>query len=309
MKKITLFLGALAATFLWGSAFPCLKTGYNILHIDNYDIGGQLVFAGIRFSIAGIAVLILGMLMGKKIFLQKSDKSFLQKWKLVILFAFVNTFLQYFFYYIGLANVSGTKGAIFNSLGTMLMVIFGVIYYKTKLFGNKLFGVILGLSGVLVLCVSGVSGRISIIGDGMLLASSVFAAIGIIVNKETTLDDDPVIVTGWHLFIGGIMLLVVGILLHGTFTFDSIKAIILIGYMSFISAATCTIWSWLLKHNPVENVAIYKFMVPIFGTLLSCIFLHETINWQVIVALLLVCAGIILVQAKDNEKKIDIEGQ
>lgn len=53
---------AVLATFLWGSAFPSVKLGYEIFKIQGDDIGSKLLFAGIRFAAAGLMVLaVLGV--------------------------------------------------------------------------------------------------------------------------------------------------------------------------------------------------------------------------------------------------------
>ena len=41
---------------LWGSAIPVIKTGYNLMQVDSADTASQIVFAGIRFTLAGILV-------------------------------------------------------------------------------------------------------------------------------------------------------------------------------------------------------------------------------------------------------------
>ena len=48
---------ALLCTALWGSAFPCIKTGYRLFHIASEDTASQLLFAGVRFFLAGIIVI------------------------------------------------------------------------------------------------------------------------------------------------------------------------------------------------------------------------------------------------------------
>lgn len=75
----------------------------------------------------------------------------------------------------------------------------------------------------------------------------------------------------------------------------------LILYMGFISAGAYTVWSLLLKYNEVSTVTILGFMNPVFGVLLSVLFLHEmseATSWSGLVALLLVILGIIFVNRK-----------
>lgn len=305
-----LFVGAFLATFLWGSAFPCVKTGYEWLGIAKSDTGSQMFFAGIRFFLAGVLVLAAWgcvelLCLGNVKFGDKaaSGKGLVSAgemlsgaWKLLLSLALTQTFLQYFFYYIGLAHVGGAKGSIMNSMGTLFTVVFGILYFKNKPGMCKILGVAVGMAGVLTACFSGIGGAVSLRGEGALLLSAVFIAVGNIINKKASEKLDPMLVTGCHLGIGGFLLLLVGIIMGGSIHISDWKTALLLGYMVFISAAGFGIWSYLLRHYPVEQVAVFMFLTPVFGTILSGIVLGDSLGLPVLAALGMVCAGIVMVQ-------------
>ena len=58
---------------LWGSAIPVIKTGYNLMQVDSADTASQIVFAGIRFTLAGILVLIFASVRERKIMLPNRE--------------------------------------------------------------------------------------------------------------------------------------------------------------------------------------------------------------------------------------------
>lgn len=67
-------------------------------------------------------------------------------------------------------------------------------------------------------------------------------------------------------------------------------------YLVLLSSVAFSLWSQLLKYNKVGTIAIYNFLIPVAGTLLSALFLHENIfEWRYAIALVLVCCGIFLV--------------
>lgn len=305
VKKKGLYAGAVTATLLWGSAFPCVKVGYQWLGIEGKDTGSQMLFAGIRFLLAGLCVLFLYWLVlclrrSKNQYASssegcdKDEKVIASHFKILMLLAITQTFLQYFFYYVGLAHVTGTKGSIMNSLGTLLTVIFGMIYFRTKPEAEKIVGVFLGLIGVMIVCFSGISGGLSLAGEGALFLSAVFIAIGNIVNKKAATGINPLLVTGFHLSVGGLMLLLLGVIMKGSLQITGVKTIFLMLYMVFISAAGFGIWSSLLKWYPVEEVAVFLFLTPVFGTILSGLVLGESLNFIMLIALVCVCIGIAL---------------
>ncbi len=66
-------------------------------------------------------------------------------------------------------------------------------------------------------------------------------------------------------------------------------------YLAFISAAAYTVWGVLLKHNPVSKLSVIGLMNPVFGVILSAVFLGEAaeaFSLKNLSALVFVCAGI-----------------
>ena len=109
---------SLIAMFLWGSAIPLIKSTYQVLQIESYDTFAKVYIAGIRFFMAGILAFFYAEIFGKnKISFSKVNI------KLVIILAILQTFLQYFFYYIGLSNTSGVKSSIIQASNSFMIVI------------------------------------------------------------------------------------------------------------------------------------------------------------------------------------------
>ena len=64
-KTVVVWLGAMLCCLLWGSAFPCIKIGYELWSIESTDTASQILFAGMRFVLAGILAIIIGCSMAK----------------------------------------------------------------------------------------------------------------------------------------------------------------------------------------------------------------------------------------------------
>ena len=61
------FALATLCCILWGSAYPAIKNGYALLHIAPDDIASQMLFAGWRFALAGLILLVVAAVMKKSI--------------------------------------------------------------------------------------------------------------------------------------------------------------------------------------------------------------------------------------------------
>lgn len=298
-SSLKVILPAILCNMLWGSAYPGIKMGYEAFNI--ITTSQKLLFAGIRFIIAGIIVL------GISIPIQKKLPSLTKKsTPLIFITAIIYTALQYIFFYIGLSNTSGTNGSIVNSTTTFMAVILSHFVYKNdKITFPKLFGTIIGFIGVLTVCFSEGIGKFRIDGEGFIMIAALCFVVGSMISKRASADSDAFTVTGYNLLIGGIILSVSGILLGGRLDSVNLTGIINLLYLAVLSAAAFTIWTLLLKHNNVGSISVYNFIIPLFGSFLSALFLHENIfKPEYAAALVLVSLGIIIVNKGSKISRI-----
>ena len=77
-------------------------------------------------------------------------------------------------------------------------------------------------------------------------------------------------------------------------------------YLGFISAGAYSLWSLALAANPVSRVAVFGFMNPVFGVLLSAVLLGETnvvSPATAVAALALVSLGIVIVNRPQGNRR------
>ena len=300
-NKLGIIVPALLCTLLWGSAFPAVKSGYLLFGIGD-DPFCKLFFAGWRFMLAGVAVLIVATVMNKGVPMPQKHQ-----WKNILLLGLVQTTMQYVFFYIGLSHTTGVKGSVITAMSTFLAVgASHFIFPEDKLNARKAAGCLIGFCGVLMITLSSMDalgGGFAWTGEGFMLLSTVASGGGAIISKFAAKGQSPMMVTGWQLTFGGAVLLIAGIAGGGHFTTTSFRAFALLGYLIFLSAAAFSIWTWLLKKYPVGQVTVWNFLVPVFGSLMSGIILHETVfTVRNMLSLVLVCAGIVLVNRTKQSK-------
>ena len=299
-RKVVTIIAALCC-LLWGSAYPAVKNGYLLFQIAAGDIPSKILFAGYRFVIAGIIVLSIAHISGRKVFILSKTNVF----NLFIL-GITQTTLQYIFFYIGLANTTGVKGSIMNSTVTFFSVILAHYFYKNdKLNKQKIIACIIGFVGVMIVNFSGdlLKFSFNFIGDGFIIIAAFIFSATAIYGKKLTQSMDVMIVTGSNLLIGGIMLVITGWGFGGRVNNFSISSSALLIYMAILSAVAFSLWTLLLKYNKVSSVSIFNFLIPVFGATLSSVFLGENIlEFKNIIALMLVCGGIWLVNMEKEIK-------
>ena len=292
---------AIFCCLLWGSAFPSIKVGYQLFEIPTGDSMSQILFAGIRFTLAGVMTVLAGSVLQKKML--KPSKKTVPK---ILVLSLFQTVLQYVFFYIGVAHITGVKGSIVNAVNVFFTILVSCLLFRLeKLNRQKLIGCIIGFAGVIIINLGGqFEMRFTMLGDGFLIISAFAYALSSVLIKIYGKDENPVLLSGYQFFVGGLIMIAAGYLMGGRIYAVTASGLALLLYMGFISAGAYTLWSLLLKYNPVSKVAVFGFFTPIFGVILSAIILGESTNfqWKTFFALVFVCVGIITVNYKKNTK-------
>lgn len=301
--RVGVFLLAPLCCFLWGSSYPAIKNGYALLHIAADDWVRQALFAGYRFVIAGIVLLVIAAALRRPVGLSGGRQA-LQ----VTLLGLTQTALQYLLFYIGLAHATGVKSSILNATGVFFSVaIAHFLYVEDRVSRLKAMGCLIGFLGVVVVNLDGMTAldfEFSLLGEGFVIIAAFILAAASIYGKRLSIGMDAIVMTGWQLLIGGVALCAVGVIGGGRLGLLSPAVGALLLYMALVSSASFAIWSLLLKHNPVGLIASFNFLVPVFGVSLSAIFLGESLlHWSYLAALILVCVGIFLVTKSDTRRR------
>ena len=139
---------AIFCNVLWGSAFPFIKLGYRLFSIDSGNTASIFCFAGVRFMLGSVLVLLGSILLqGKTPRLPRgrvaAECCALGLWQ---------TTAQYAFYYIAVAMLTGAFGGILNSTQSFLGVIFAHFIYGNadRMTPAKTLGCAVGFAGVLI---------------------------------------------------------------------------------------------------------------------------------------------------------------
>ena len=270
-KTWVVCLLAMICCLLWGSAFPCIKVGYKLFQVDSTDTAAQILFAGCRFTLAGVLVILFGAVL-QRTFL-KPGRTAIAK---IIKISLLQTVLQYFFFYVGLAHTTGVKGSIVEASNVFLSILVSSLLFRMeKLDAKKIIGCMIGFAGVVIINLSGndVSMSFNLMGDGFVFISALAYAFSSVLIKKYSQTENPVMLSGYQFLLGGIIMVAGATAAGGRLTAVSVKGGMLLLYMALISAVAYTLWGILLKYNPVSKVSIFGFTNPVFGVILSALIL------------------------------------
>lgn len=300
-SKFGLISSAVMATFLWGSAFPFIKLSYSELNIVQDETGKQILFAGYRFVFAALLIWMFSILIKRRATVKRTEV------KTLLVIGLFQTFLQYVFFYIGLAYSTGIQGSIIAGTTTFFQMIIAHFFYKDDTLNiRKISGLMIGFAGVIVVNLTKGSMELSFgLGEILLLLAMLFAGIGNVLAKEGSKRVDVITLTTNQMLFGGLGLLFVGVSFAGWMPFEvTVKGILMFIYLSFLSATGFVLWTFVMKYNKVSKVSMYLFLIPVFGVFLSAVLLKETLSLYVFLGLMLVVFGIVIVNIEKEKKKV-----
>lgn len=289
---------SLLCCMLWGSAFPCIKLGFEWLQIET--VGEKIMFAGYRFLLAGLITFAVACLLEKRII--KIQKPFALH---ILGLGVLNTTMEYVCFYIGMSYITGTKGSIIDAASTFISILMAHFLIRgERLTWRSGLGCIIGFAGIVIINMEGITGGISFMGEGMMLISMIIHGACTVFTKPLAKKNAPMTITAYQMAFGSVFLILIGFAAGGhVICFDGKSALLLV-YMAVLSATAFSVWTLLLKYNEVGKVAIFGFSIPVFGMLLSSLLLGEAIfTFKNIVALICVSAGIIIVNLPQKRKK------
>jgi drug/metabolite transporter (DMT)-like permease len=287
------FFWALICALLWGSAFPMVKTGMAMLGIQE-STGGKLYFAAYRFFLAGLMIFAGIRASGKPLTLPRRGD-----YAAMALIGLFQTTLQYIFFYIGLSNTTGVKASIIISSGSFFLALFSHLLFKDDPISlRKSAGLIFGFAGIVLVNLQGggLDVHFALTGEGFILLTALSSTVALVVVKKVAARIYPPLMSAYQLAIGSVILFLFALAFDSphVLVFNG-RSLMLLFYLSFLSAAAFSLWYLLIQYNRLSSIAAYRFLIPICAALLSVALLKsEHLSWTASFALVLVCLGIVL---------------
>ena len=289
------------ACILWGSAFAAAKIGFEYME--------PMRLSGVRFTLAGL--MLFPILFFKKISLKET---FIH-WKFILFFAFLQSFLQYGLFFMGLNKVPAATSAVIVGAGPLFIAIMAHLFMKNdQITPRKILSILLGLSGVIFISVTkgdfNGSGKEFYIGIALLIVSNIIGGSTNIFVAKYKGNINPIALTAFANLFGGLLLFVCSLFAeeNKNMGYPTNFWLALI-WLAFIPAAGFSIWyTQLQKPNvKVSELNMWKFVIPITGAILSWILLpNETPNVYSVSGIVIITAAILLFQLpnKKREKRL-----
>ena len=270
---------------IWASAFFNIK-------IATYSYG-PVTIAFLRVFFGAIPVLLLCYFKKIKI------EAFSKDWHWFAIIGFINLVAPFFLIAYGVKSVQSNLAAILMSTTPLSSTILAHFYTKNEKFNLlKTIGILIGFSGIVYLFSDNLLIDENNISSALLilLGSTCYVIGGVLTLKISKKKNENV--TGSILIWATIILIPLVSLIEQPWELEPrLDSTISVIYLGLVSTGI----AWLLRFRIlVNNGLIFQsqvsYLIPIFGTILSYIFLKELITTKILVSLVAVILGIYFVR-------------
>ncbi len=278
------------------TSFLCALFGANAVAIK-YSFAGLGIYttAALRFSLAAVTLFIFAKITRKPLAL-KRDKI---KNIIILTILFVS---QISLFYLGLSKTTASHGTLIGNLLPFVVLVLAHFYIPgDRITRNKSLGIMLGFAGVVVLFYDNIGTGTGITeGDFMILLAVLIWGINGVFVKFIIASYHPIQITFYPIVLGAPFFFVEGILWDTPMIrFIDLTIIHSLLYQSIVTASFGLVaWNSLLRRFGATSLHSFIFIMPVSGVFFGVLLLNEPLTSNLLVSILMIAAGLILVNAK-----------
>jgi drug/metabolite transporter (DMT)-like permease len=272
---------------IWGSTWLFIKLGLRDLP--------PVTFAGIRFVIASFVLFLIVLIRRRPIPRRRAD------WVLIGVTGVQAFTINYGLLFWGEQHISSGLAALLQTtIPAFGLVIAHVHLPSERMTLTKVFGVILGITGVGVIFSNQLSseGPQALLGSAAIVTGAFSAAYANVLVKARGGHLDPAMLASGQMFFGLIPLLLVGISTEGNplYFHWTVMAVVSLLYLVLVgSVVAFLLYYWLVRNMDVTKTMLIALVTPLFAVTLGMIVLDESLSWRTLLGGACIMSGIGLI--------------
>ncbi|QNA46234.1 DMT family transporter [Lacibacter sediminis] len=277
---------------LWSSAATATKI--------SLQSAQPFVIAVARFFIGGVGMLVFAHLIWRKRFPKKKE------WLFITVYGLLNISLYLGLYVVAMQEVSAGLGSMAVAVNPVLISILSAALFDHKMGTKHWLSLLLCSAGVVVAAWPLLQNSFATVNGILIMLVSMLAySAGAIYFARAKWSDLHILtINGWQTLIGGVLLIPVLLFTYKSefnhFDFHFYSGVLWLAIP--VSIAAVQLWLWLLKRNAV-TASYWLFLCPVFGFIIAAVSLNEPITLFTVAGVLLVTAGLYMVQKNIAAKR------
>jgi drug/metabolite transporter (DMT)-like permease len=276
---------------IWSSTWVAIKIGL--------EDCPALLGAGIRFAVAGLVLLAIAAVQRRPL---RTD------WLLAAVLALAPFAFAYGLVYWGEQYVpSGLAAVLFGVMPLYTALLAGVLLPEEPLRAPLLLGVLIGIGGLALAFLESVelgSAEKAALGAAALALAPLGAAVGSVAQKRRAAELDAVVLNGWAMLVGGLLLLLVSAVSENwgeaVWSAESVGSIAYLAlFGSAVAFVTLTV---LLRHISAQAISFLAMLLPFGALVFGATLYDEPITIRALAGAALVAAGLLIAQRSRRQR-------
>jgi len=290
-SKLKFLIMIVTMTIVWAFAFPFIKIGLAELSFVNLTV--------MRFFVVCVVLLLI-------LLFQQKGFSKLQKRDIIPIFllGFFGVIVYHFGLNYGEQFISPAAASLIIATVPIQIIILSTIFLKENIGFKKIVGIIIALSGVVIISIWGKAGSSLYVeyisGASAVLIAATMSALYTIAGKKLLIRYSALSLTVYAMLLGSLGLIpFINSSLLSQILKMSIKGWLSIIFLGIFSTVIgYGIWYTILKIRSASEISIYLYAIPVLSTIISHFMFKEKITLMFIFGGFLVIAGLVIVNLK-----------
>ena len=284
---IRAILAGLAFALIWSSAF----TSARVIVAE----APPLLSLSLRFLISGLIGVGLARLLGQTWRLNRAQ------WQTIFIFGLCQNALYLGLNFVAMQTIEASLASIIASTMPLLVGLVGWVWFKEKLPIVGVWGLIIGVIGAALIMGVRIQGGTDFFGIILCIVGVLSITVATLSMRGVSSGGNLLMIVGLQMLVGAIILAFPGVVFEEWEVVWTPKLLLAFSYTVLMPGLLATfIWFWLVGRIGAVRAATFHFLNPFFGVLIAAIFLGESLGIWDAVGVIVIMAGIFMVQTSRN---------
>lgn len=279
----------LAFAFIWSSAF----TSARIIVAD----AAPLASLALRFLVSGLIGVTIARALGQTWHLTKDQ------WRATFVFGLCQNALYLGLNFVAMQTIEASLAAIIASAMPLMVAAAGWLIFRDRLPAFGVGGLILGISGVVVIMSARLSGGVDVFGLTLCVIAAAALTVATLSMRGASSGGNLMMVVGLQMLVGSATLAIVAALFEPFLVTMTPSLIAAFTYTTLAPGLLATwIWFKLVQRIGAVKAATFHFLTPFFGVAIAAALLGERLGPRDVIGVAVIGAGILAVQLARSQK-------
>jgi drug/metabolite transporter (DMT)-like permease len=284
---IRAILAGLAFAVIWSSAF----TSARVIVAE----APPILSLSLRFLISGLIGVGLARLLGQTWRLNRAQ------WQTIFIFGLCQNALYLGLNFVAMQKIEASLASIIASTMPLLVGLVGWVWFKEKLPILGVLGLIVGVIGTALIMGVRIQGGTDFFGITLCIVGVLSITVATLSMRGVSSGGNLLMIVGLQMLVGAVILAFPGVVFEEWEVVWTPKLLLAFSYTVLMPGLFATfIWFWLVGRIGAVRAATFHFLNPFFGVLIAAIFLGESLGIWDAVGVIVIMAGIFMVQTSRN---------